>query len=53
MTYDEIKEEPAKQEISELDRLKQELKDAIKDQRFEDAASLRDRINDMTEGKNE
>lgn len=53
VTYDEIKEKPEKQEISELDRLKQELKDAIKDQRFEDAASLRDRINDMTEGKNE
>lgn len=47
---EEIKEET---KTNELDFLKEQLKDAIKEQRFEDAAVLRDKIKDMTEGKNE
>lgn len=47
---EKIKEET---KTNELDFLKEQLKDAIKEQRFEDAAVLRDKIKDMTEGKNE
>lgn len=60
ISYDE-KEEPKKvnkkeekkPQISELDSLKQQLQAAIDEQRFEDAAVLRDKIKDLTEGKNE
>lgn len=57
ISYDE-KEEPkakeeAKTEINRLDMLKQQLKDAIKEQRFEDAAVLRDKIKELTEDGNE
>ncbi|MCM1115902.1 MAG: UvrB/UvrC motif-containing protein [Clostridium sp.] len=45
--------EKAAPEISEMERLKQQLKDAIKEQRFEDAAVLRDKINEMSEDSNE
>lgn len=38
---------------SELDSLKEQLKNAVQEQRFEDAAVLRDRINEMTEDNNE
>lgn len=48
VTYTEEKE--AELEISELDKLKNDLKLAIKEQRFEDAAVLRDKINEMNEG---
>lgn len=53
VTYVEEKEEPEKAEeapkkISKLDELKQELKQAVKEQRFEDAAVIRDKINDLT-----
>lgn len=48
VTYTEEKE--AESEISELDKLKNDLKLAIKEQRFEDAAVLRDKINEMNEG---
>lgn len=48
VTYTEDKE--AEPEISELDKLKNDLKLAIKEQRFEDAAVLRDKINEMNEG---
>ena len=48
VTYTEEKE--AEPEISELDKLKNDLKLAIKEQRFEDAAVLRDKINEMNEG---
>lgn len=47
---DKTEEKP---KISELDSLKEQLKDAVKEQRFEDAAVLRDKIKDLTEGKNE
>lgn len=57
ISYDE-KEEPkakekAKTEINQLDTLKEQLKDAIKEQRFEDAAVLRDKIKELTEDGNE
>lgn len=48
VTYTEEKE--AEPEISELDKLKNDLKLAIKEQRFEDAAVLRDKIIEMNEG---
>lgn len=48
VTYTEEKE--AEPENSELDKLKNDLKLAIKEQRFEDAAVLRDKINEMNEG---
>lgn len=48
VTYTEEKE--AEPEISELDKLKNDLKLAIKEQRFEDAAVLRDKINEINEG---
>ncbi|MCH5320364.1 MAG: UvrB/UvrC motif-containing protein [Eubacterium sp.] len=56
ISYDE-QEEPKKTEpeteSNQLDTLKQQLKDAIKEQRFEDAAVLRDKIKELTEGTNE
>lgn len=48
VTYTE--EKKAEPENSELDKLKNDLKLAIKEQRFEDAAVLRDKINEMNEG---
>ena len=58
ISYDE-KAEPEKEkketksEVSEIDALKEQLQTAINEQRFEDAAVLRDKIKDLTEGKNE
>lgn len=49
---DEKSEQP-EQTKSELDSLKEQLDEAIKEQRFEDAAVIRDRINELQEGKNE
>jgi protein arginine kinase activator len=46
----EKKEEP---QVSELDSLKEQLKQAIKEQRFEDAVVLRDKINELTGDNNE
>lgn len=52
ITYTEVpdQKEPKAQEKpkSELEKLKDDLKLAIKEQRFEDAAVLRDKIKDMT-----
>ena len=52
ITYTEVpdKEVPKAEEKpkSELEKLKDDLKLAIKEQRFEDAAVLRDKIKDMT-----
>lgn len=48
-------EEPKKNEVKNenpIEKLKRELKSAIDEQRFEDAAALRDRINEL-EGNNE
>lgn len=47
---DEHKEEP---KISELDSLREQLKSAINEQRFEDAAVIRDKISEIQEGNNE
>ncbi len=56
ISYDE-KEEPAKEEskteVNQLDLLQQQLDAAIKEQRFEDAAVIRDKIKNLTEGTNE
>lgn len=56
ISYDE-KEEPAKKEskaeVNQLDLLQQQLEAAIKEQRFEDAAVIRDKIKNLTEGTNE
>lgn len=49
---DEMQEQP-EQTKSELDSLKEQMDEAIKEQRFEDAAVIRDRINELQEGKNE
>ena len=38
-------EEAPKAEISEEEKLKEELKKAVQEQRFEDAAIIRDKIN--------
>lgn len=56
VSYDESKEpekKEAKPAASQLETLKEQLKAAIQEQRFEDAAVLRDKIKDLTEGKNE
>lgn len=58
ISYDE-KEEPKKAEkksepqVDPVENLRAQLETAIKEQRFEDAAVLRDKIKDFTEGKNE
>lgn len=44
---DDIKENNTA-EMSEIDRLKADLQNAVKEQRFEDAATIRDKINGMT-----
>lgn len=41
--------EETEEEISEIDKLKADLKTAIQEQRFEDAAVLRDKIKELTE----
>lgn len=41
--------EEAEEEVSEIDKLKADLKTAIQEQRFEDAAVLRDKIKELTE----
>lgn len=43
----------AEPEVNQIEVLKGQLKDAVQEQRFEDAAVLRDKIKDLTEGKNE
>lgn len=47
VSYTEEKNETEKETVSELDKLKADLKLAIQEQRFEDAAVLRDRINEL------
>lgn len=54
VTYEEAVNQPAEDaKPNELDSLKQQLDKAVREQRFEDAAVLRDKINEMTEGGNE
>ena len=47
VSYTEEKNETEKETVSELDKLKADLKLAIQEQRFEDAAVLRDKINEL------
>lgn len=54
ITYsDDEKKAEEKPQVSELDSLKEQLKTAISEQRFEDAAVIRDKINELQEGGNE
>lgn len=54
VTYEEAVNQSVNDEKpNELDSLKKQLDTAVKEQRFEDAAVLRDKIKEMTEGKNE
>ncbi len=56
ISYDEKEEQnktEQKADTNHLDTLKEQLKTAIKEQRFEDAAVLRDKIKELTEGGNE
>lgn len=54
VSYDEVENDNEREsQMSELDRLKEELRAAIKEQRFEDAAVIRDKIKDLTEDSNE
>lgn len=48
VTYTQEPDEKAA-EVSELENLKNQLKEAVKEQRFEDAAVLRDKIKKMNE----
>lgn len=48
ISYTEEDETPAQNELSEVDKLKADLKLAVEEQRFEDAAVLRDKINELT-----
>ena len=50
---DSAKEESVSQEKSELESLQEQMKAAINEQRFEDAAVIRDKIKEIQEGKNE
>ena len=50
---DRAKEESVSQEKSELESLQEQMKAAINEQRFEDAAVIRDKIKEIQEGKNE
>lgn len=48
-TVDDDTKQDSEPKLSPIDELKAELKNAIKDQRFEDAAVIRDKIKSMTE----
>lgn len=51
-SQDEQQNNQTKQ-VSELESLQQQMKSAIEEQRFEDAAVIRDKIKNLQEGKNE
>lgn len=46
-----VEEDEEQESVDELTKLKEEMKLAIKEQRFEDAAVLRDKIKNLTEGE--
>lgn len=48
--FDENKDE-TNQDISKLDKLQKDLKQAIKDERYEDAAKIRDEIKELKENE--
>lgn len=50
---DDDTEKEKKPEKSELESLQEQMKSAIEEQRFEDAAVIRDKIKQLQEGKNE
>lgn len=52
-TQDENEAEPQAQEVSEIDSLREQLAKAVSEQRFEDAAVIRDKINELQEDGNE
>lgn len=49
VTEEDENQQEKKKEENNVDTLKEELKTAIKEQRFEDAAVLRDKIKDLTQ----
>lgn len=46
-----VEEDEEQESVDELTKLKEEMKLAIKEQRFEDAAVIRDKIKNLTEGE--
>lgn len=46
-----VEEDEPQESVDELTKLKEEMKLAIKEQRFEDAAVIRDKIKNLTEGE--
>lgn len=46
-----VEEDEKEEAVDELTKLKEELKLAIQEQRFEDAAVIRDKIKNLTEGE--
>lgn len=52
ISYTESEKEK-NEDVNELELLKEQLKQAITEQRFEDAAVIRDKINELEEGNNE
>lgn len=46
-----VEEDEEQESVDELTKLKEEMKLAIKEQRFEDAAIIRDKIKNLTEGE--
>lgn len=57
VSYDETEEKsdysPEKKQKTTLETLEEQLKEAVREQRFEDAAVLRDKIKGFSEGNNE
>lgn len=53
ISYTQESENDKPDEKSRIDSLKEELKQAINEQRFEDAAVIRDKIKELQEGSNE
>lgn len=56
VSYDETEkaqDNNSKTDTNQIETLKEQLKTAIQEQRFEDAAVLRDKIKDLTEDNNE
>lgn len=54
VTYEEaVNQSDTAEKSDTIENLKQQLDAAIREQRFEDAAVLRDKIKEMTEGKHE
>ena len=50
---DRNEENTEKKELNKIEKLKDDLKQAIKDERYEDAAKLRDEIKSIEDGQEE